>query len=221
MADEPVVAATETPAVDPAAAAVPAPAPNLLNDNPAAAAPEPTEAPVTPPAPEEPKAPVVPETYEFTAPEGVTVDAAQLEPFNAKAKEFGLTQEQYQGVVNYAIEREAQMSAAPGKAWESVQSQWRDAVLADTSISDGKALTPEASTAVSQMMQRFGTPELKQALYDTGAGNNPAVVKAFVEIGKAMQAGGMLDTGKPLQNTPKGNGLDAIAARMYPSNQGA
>ena len=39
----------------------------------------------------------------------------------------------------------------------------------------------------------FGTPELKTYLNDTGLGNHPDLVKAFVKIGKAMSEDGMVD----------------------------
>jgi hypothetical protein len=212
MADEPVAAAaTDTPAPEVAAT------PNLVADVAAGA-----EAPAVVAEPEKPTAPVVPEAYEYVPPDGMKVDPASLEPFNAHAKELGLSQEQYKGLVDFALARDANNAAAPAKAWEALQTQWRGEVMADTSISDGKGLTPEASEAVVRVLSQFGQDgSLKQALAITGAGNNPAIVKAFVAIGKAMGAAGPLGFGKPASTLPKGNDFDSVAARLYPQAQGA
>lgn len=55
----------------------------------------------------------------------------------------------------------------------------------------GDKLTASLSKA-QQALETFGTPELKEYLNETGLGNHPELVKAFVKIGKAMSEDNMV-----------------------------
>lgn len=41
-------------------------------------------------------------------------------------------------------------------------------------------------------MDKFGSPELKQYLNETGLGNHPELVRIFANIGKAMSEDGLV-----------------------------
>ncbi len=212
---------SETTAAAPAAeTTTPATSGSVLGDAlPPAGAPEKVDTVVPPPAPE---APVVPEAYDFAAPEGFTVDDAAVDGYKTLAREMGLSQEQFAKLSGYGIEQLKAATAAPAAAWQAMQSEWVGQVAADPELGmvDGK-LAPEAAQHVARVAQAYGTPELMQALALTGAGNHPAVIKAFVAIGKAMGAAGPLDQGKPAPATRQGNSFGEIASRLYPTMQSA
>jgi hypothetical protein len=209
MADETAPAAA--PVVD-AAPVAEAPVANLLADNVSA---KPVEAAVEKPV--EAAKPVVPEVYEYTPPDGMKVEPEALNAFTDKAKELGLSQDQYKTLVDFALSRDAANAAAPGKAWGALQESWRGEVMNDPKLSDGKGLLPDVSQSIARVSQEFGSPELMKALQVTGAGNNPDVVRFFAKIGAAMGDAGSLQFGKPASNTPRGNSFEDVAARLYPN----
>ncbi|UPY96257.1 peptidase [Pectobacterium sp. 21LCBS03] len=135
-----------------------------------------------------------PEKYEFTAAEGQTLDADALAVFEPLAKELGLSQENAQKVVDaYASKILPQIQQQQLANWQKTVEGWAETVKADKEIG-GDKLTANIGKAQQAMMQ-FGGDELKQALEETGLGNHPALVKAFVKIGHAMSEDKMLGGG--------------------------
>ena len=177
---------TVTPAPEP----VPAP-----SSQPEAPAPTPPEArPAAPesllaPTPAEPATPEAPEAYEaFTLPEGASLDAEQLAEASALFRSVALSQEQAQKFVDLALARDARLAeraAEQGaKAFVELQNRWVAEVKADPEIGGGR-LEPSLALA-RRAIDRLDVPGLGAALDLTGAGNHPAVVKAFVRLGQMM-----------------------------------
>lgn len=129
---------------------------------------------------EEPKEPVVPEKYEFALPEGVELDGEVLGEFETHAKELKLTQEQAQPLVNLALKVAEKAQAAQSEAWANQRKVWRDEVANDKEIG-GKENLGYAARAIDTF-----APELRQVFNDSGWGDNPAFIRAFVRIGKAI-----------------------------------
>lgn len=152
-------------------------------------------------APAAPAAPAVPEKYEFAAPEGVTVDPEALTGFETAAREVGLTQAQFDKIAPLGAQLIAQKVAAavegalPEHLRPATQTAWQDAIKSDPEIG-GDKLAPSLAQA-AKVIDRYGGAELREALNLTRAGNNPAIVKAFIAIGKAMGDAEGLVTGKP------------------------
>ncbi|WP_225182159.1 peptidase [Pectobacterium aroidearum] len=143
---------------------------------------------------EEKKPEGAPEKYEFKAAEGQTLDADALAVFEPLAKELGLSQENAQKVVDaYASKILPQIQQQQLANWQKTVEGWAETVKADKEIG-GDKLTANIGKAQQAMMQ-FGGDELKQALEETGLGNHPALVKAFVKIGHAMSEDKMLGGG--------------------------
>ncbi|MEQ9887617.1 peptidase [Pectobacterium zantedeschiae] len=135
-----------------------------------------------------------PEKYEFKATEGQDLDADALAAFEPLARELGLTNEQGQKFVDaYASKILPHIQKQQVEAWQKVTDGWAETVKADKEIG-GDKLTANIGKAQQAMMQ-FGGDELKQALEETGLGNHPALVKAFVKIGHAMSEDKMLAGG--------------------------
>lgn len=151
--------------------------------------------------------PAVPETYEFVAPEGVTLDASLVAEFTPIAKELGLTQEQAQKVVDLHTKAIAATETKIREAWESQQAGWLEAAKADPEIGGAK-LTDTVAVA-KKAMDRFATPQLREVLEQTGLGNHPELVRLMAKIGKAISE----DT---LVGVNAGEAPDRLRS-MYPS----
>lgn len=156
-----------------------------------------------------------PEAYEWAAPEGQEVNAEQLDVWKGYAKEAGLTQKQFAALTPKAVELANQMQAAQIARWHETQKTWQAEVAADREIA-GEApgtLNKDASAAAARAIEAFGGDALKRALVMTGAGNHPALVRAFVQIGKAMGEGATI---APNAAAPSPS-ADAVLSRLYPS----
>lgn len=135
-----------------------------------------------------------PEKYEFTAGEGVELDAEALKDFEPVARELNLTNEQAQKLVDaYSTKILPLVQKQQAEAWQKQTEGWAEAVKADKEIG-GANLTSSISSA-QRALEIFGDADLKQYLNETGLGNHPALVKAFVKVGKAMSEDNMI-TGK-------------------------
>lgn len=193
--------ADETPGGSTPPADAPPPAPPAGETPPAGGETPPAGDPPTGEAPP----PVV---YDLKLPEGSTLDAALLERTAAIARERGLSPEHAQAAVDLVASelttRESELLAAHapgGAAWVQQHEAWKAEALADTEIGG----TPEkldASVALAkQALQKFADPEALEFLEQTGLGSNPATLKLFTRIGRAMSEGSFVKpagSGAPL-----------------------
>jgi len=139
---------------------------------------------------EEKKTEGAPEAYEFKTAEGVELDTEALKDFEPVARELNLTNEQAQKLVDAYPKILAGVQQRQVEAWQKQTQDWAADVKADKEIG-GDKLTASLSKA-QQALETFGTPELKEYLNETGLGNHPELVKAFVKIGKAMSEDNMV-----------------------------
>ncbi|MDT7481756.1 peptidase [Citrobacter portucalensis] len=149
-----------------------------------------------------------PEKYEFKPAEGQELDAAALEQFEPIARELNLTNEQAQKMVDlYGTKIMPMVKQQQVEAWQKTTEQWAADVKADKEIG-GDKLTANLSAA-QRALEQFGDPELKEYLDTTGLGNHPALVKAFIKVGKAMSEDKVVTGGH------ESGGSDLISA-FYP-----
>ena len=161
-----------------------------------------------------------PEVYEdFKLPEGVTFDEGALESFKGMAKELNIPQDKAQALVDLVGPKIAEQMQAPYKAWTETQAKWTEEVKADPEFGGadfkekiGMAIAPIFQPGPSNPICKTAADvkELKQALSFTGAGNNPAVVRAFARLGRAMSEPGAF-SGRPINSGQK------FVDQMYPS----
>lgn len=129
-----------------------------------------------------------PEKYEFKAAEGQDLDAEAVKAFEPIAKELNLSNEQAQKLVDvYGSKIMPHVMKQIDEQWSRQSEQWAEQVRAD------KDLGSDASIGAAQKaMDKFGSPELKQYLTETGLGNHPELVRIFANIGKAMSEDGLV-----------------------------
>lgn len=145
----------------------------------------PSDKPASDGKPAEPKTDDKPAEYgEFKTAEGVTLDQDALGEFKALAGEAKLSQEQAQKVVDIGVKLQQKWAADQAKAMEGAREQWAQASNTDKEFG-GEKLAENLSVAKTAL-DKFGSPELKQLLNDSGLGNHPEVIRFFYRAGKAI-----------------------------------
>ncbi|EMC9795054.1 peptidase [Enterobacter kobei] len=206
---EPAAPAAEAPApaADPAKPEGDKPQPGTEGDKPQDDKPADGDKPADKPDDKEQKQEGAPEKYEFTAGEGVELDTEALKDFEPVARELNLTNEQAQKLVDAYPKILAGVQQRQAEAWQKQTEGWAETVKADKEIG-GDKLTANLSAA-QRALEQFGDPELKEYLDSTGLGNHPALVKAFIKVGKAMSEDKVVTGGH------ESGGSDLISA-FYP-----
>lgn len=169
------------PTSEPASAMTPAnPEPALLSE-PASAEP-PRDSGVDAPPSED--AAARPNYGDFKLPEGVSVEAESLKPATELFAESGLSQDQAQKFIDLAMARESAATQRNAQAFVDLQTRWVSEIKADPDIGGDRLKASLASA--NRAIDRLDVPGLREALNFTGAGNHPAIVKAFVRLGQMI-----------------------------------
>lgn len=196
------------PAADPAKPEGDKPQPGTEGDKPQDDKPADGDKPADKPDDKEQKQEGAPEKYEFKPAEGLELDTSALEQFEPIARELNLTNEQAQKMVDlYGTKIMPMVQKRQSEVWQKTTEQWAAEVKADKEIG-GDKLTANLSAA-QRALEQFGDQELKEYLDSTGLGNHPALVKAFIKVGKAMSEDKVVTGGH------ESGGSDLISA-FYP-----
>jgi hypothetical protein len=161
----------------------------------------------------------VPETYTFEPPEGLELDAetkGKIESFSETAREMGLSQAQYQALIEYDINRAQQLNEAAVDSWNQRVDGWKQGAKTDKEI--GGERLPETLKVAQSAIKQFGDPELQALLKSPSTdnpnglaiGNHPAVLRFLNRVGRAIADPTLLqgDAAPQTEGTLK---------RMYPS----
>lgn len=92
-----------------------------------------------------------------------------------------------QALVDLYLKTAKEASEKGSTAWAETQTQWQDTTKADPEIG-GDKLDGVLAT-VSKAIDKYGSPELRQAMDLTGAGNHPAVIKFMYNMAKQFNEG--------------------------------
>ncbi len=149
----------------------------------------------------EPEPSARPNYGDFAFPKGATVDPEALKAASTLFADSGLSQEQAQKFVDLAVSREKAQAEAGLRAFVDLQTKWVSEIKADPEIGGDRLQATIASAA--RAIDRLAVPGLREALDLTGAGNNPAIVRAFARIGQLISE----DRFRP------GNGAPPAAAK--------
>lgn len=169
-----------------------------------------------PAAPEAPK--VEPEFKPLDAaaiklPEGFTANEPLLGEFLTIANELKLPVDVAQKLVDLQTKLTTQASEAGSKAYGELQTRWQDEVRNDPQIGGQKL--EENLSHVAKLIDRFGGDKalaIREAFAETGAGNNPAIVRFMIALAKEHAEP------SPVSGKPSSSPADA-ASLLYP-NQG-
>ncbi len=163
-----------------------------------------------------------PEKYDLKAPEGYEIDPKMVEEFTSIAKELGLTNEQAQKLTDLYNKHSIESAEAPYKAYETMRTDWR-AEVATSALGDGKDnLKPEVRANISKAYDAIGDAKaveaFKAAMDLTGAGDNPAFIRAMNSWGKLLSEGTLVRGGSPSPGGQAQPGKIASPAQaLYPN----
>ncbi len=97
--------------------------------------------------------------------------------------------------------------------WQKVNAEWKEQISADDEIGGEKL--DESLGFANKALEKYGTPELNDALAATGGGNHPEIVRFFYRVGKAMSE----DTIGVGAATPAGRGNNDRAKILFPDHK--
>jgi hypothetical protein len=165
--------------------------------------------------------PVVPESYsDFSIPEGHTLDAAAIESATPLFRKFGLSQEQAQELVDFYSAKIGEINTQNEGFMEQMRTEWRSQLQADKDIG-GKldAVKVDIGRALDRIPEATRTA-YKEAMDLTGAGDNPAIIKAMYSLAQLVNEGTPVRGDNPSPHGQSRTGVESKpspAAAMYPN----
>lgn len=126
----------------------------------------------------------VPEKYELSMPEGWTVDEKALEAFTPIMKELGCSNEQAQKLADVFIQQVSARRSADIELLSNEVKRWEEELKNDEEI--GGAKLNENLSYTAKVLMKYGGPDVRQLLDDTGLGSHPGFVKMLVKLGRAV-----------------------------------
>jgi len=152
------------------------------------------------------------EYADFSVPEGVTLNPELLGEFKGVAQAMGLKQEQAQQLTDLGVKLTQGLLAQQAQALETQKTAWFNETKADAEIGGDKF--DASMTAAARAVKQFVPDELKLLFDQTGIGNHPDLVKAFVKIGSMLKEDGVVAGSSRL------GGATGDARLMYPNSPG-
>lgn len=139
------------------------------------------------------------EYTDFSVPEGMEIDADVLGSFKGIAKELGISQEAAQKLIDLQTGLTQKQAEATQAALAAQAQQWADTVKADKEIG-GERYAQTVETA-AKAVEKFGSPELRTLLNESGLGNHPELVKFCHRIGQALSEDTLVQGGTQTAHT--------------------
>lgn len=159
---------------------------------------------------EDTKAAEIPDAYEFTLPEGVTLDSELLDKVTPIFKAKGFSKDEAQGMVDLYTGKIAELAQAQQEAWKGQLEAWKNDIQSDPEFggTQFKATVKSAQTIIA----RYGDDQLKQELAAFGVGNMPSLIRMLARAGKDMAEDKFVGAGgaSGVDDTPP-------ELRMYPT----
>lgn len=147
-----------------------------------------------------------PEKYEFSAPEGVTLDKDILGEFETYARELNLPQDKAQAAVDLGVKMLGKWTQAMTDHAVQTRSNWAEEARTDKELGGEKF--EENLGLANRALEAVGSPELIELLNQTGLCNNVHVIRAFYNVGKKVSSDQFV-------SGAKGESKGDLAERMY------
>lgn len=158
-----------------------------------------------------------PETYaDFTLPEGQEINKEALASFQTVAKELNLSQEQAQRLIDLRAAEVKAATDASLEAYTNMRQDWQKQTATAKDLGDGKELRSDVAANIGRaldVLPKDVRTAFTEAMDLTGAGDHPAVLRAFNLIAQRIGEGKLV-SGNPAPNgdaKPK-----SAAAAMFP-----
>lgn len=127
--------------------------------------------------------------YELKAPEGSNLDQARIDKVVSFAKERGLSNDAAQAILDsehQAVSEFVESVKPGGSLWVKQLDKWEEELAKDSVVGGNPIKLKENIEIAKKGLDRFADDGLKEFLEATGNGSNPAVVRLFYKLGKAM-----------------------------------
>lgn len=131
-----------------------------------------------------------PEKYELKFTDGVTPDAEILSEFESAAKGLNLSQEDAQKFASLAEKMLTKVQTQQADSVKAMHTEWINGTKADKEFGGDKL--PENLAIARKGMEKFGSPELRTLLDESGLGNHPEVIRVFFRVGKTISEDGFV-----------------------------
>jgi hypothetical protein len=153
----------------------------------------------------------VPLTAEaFTLPEGFALDEKPMGSFLEIMNNRELTpQQQAQSLLELQASLATAASEAGSAKWNETQQAWQTAIEADQEI--GGANLPKTISNIGGLMDRFGNDDLRAYMNESGAGNNPHLVRFLNTLAGQLGEATIVPAGSPAG----GGGERTLADRIF------
>ena len=138
--------------------------------------------------------------YKYNLPEDQKIDQEALKGFSTQAHKLGLLPGQAEGVVKFYNEMKANELATA----ESTAVAAREKAMTELKTEYGQAYDQKTQKAFNLVQQHFPKGIMSMNLEDgTKIGDNPAVIKAFVNLAEKMGEDNIVQASGPNYMTPK------------------
>jgi hypothetical protein len=157
--------------------------------------------------------------YELKAPEKSLLPATHAEKIVALAKERGFSNEQAQAVYEAESAHFKEYVDTAVQAEQKKVAGWKDDLMKDPSFSGDKLA--EYNTGATELINKYGDPELMKLLQDTGFAYHKSVARFLQKVHNASKPDKVVAPGAPAAKPgERDNSFDAVAARMFPNTAG-
>jgi hypothetical protein len=148
-------------------------------------------------------APGAPQEYaDFSAPDGVTLNADLLAAFKEAAKADNLPQEKAQQYVDLGAKILQQQAQAQADAILAIRGEWKAA--------SESQFGSEQLAAARAGLDAYGTPALAELLDQSGLGNHPEIIRLLVNAGASAREDKLVSGREPAAKPA------SLAGRLYP-----
>ena len=151
---------------------------------------------------------VAPEEYEFAMPEGMEMDKGMADAIGPMFKELNLSQEQANSITDAYAKQIQSHAEAQQTAFTKQLDDWASELKNDSEV--GGDAFKENTGIAANAIKVLGSPELSELMESTGMGNNPAMFKFALAVGRALA-----------EDQPGSSGIasdeSVIENRMYPN----
>lgn len=138
--------------------------------------------------------PVVPEDYQAQFPDGFDLDEETFNGFKQAAKEAGLTQTQFERVVNFEVARSQRLTEQMRNDVRQHREESETALKKEW----GANYDQKLETA-KRVFNKFADDTIRKMVEDTRFGDNPEVIRFMAKIGEVLSEDVLIEQSRTSQ----------------------
>lgn len=131
----------------------------------------------------------VPDKYDFTMPEGVTIDEALMADVSIFAAENKLSIGEAQKIADMGVQLMTKQQELRETQFNEIKEGWLETAKTDTEI--GADVLKGKEGLAARAFNTIATPEMKELVDHYGIGNHPEMLRMFFRLSSLMGDDGM------------------------------